>query len=129
MSSRVLQEAFNATEEKFLNLVDRSWRTKPHIASVGSCCLVGVICRNNLYIANLGDSRVVLGTRKKGRILATRLSEEHNAGNLDVRKELQAQHPDDSHIVVLKHGVWRVKGIIQVQTKTTLYNFYLTHNF
>ena len=115
MSSRVLQEAFSATEEEFLGLVDRNWRTKPHIASVGSCCLVGVICGNNLYIANLGDSRVVLGTTKKGRISAVRLTEEHNAGNLDVRKELQAQHPDDSHIVVLKQGVWRVKGIIQVQ--------------
>ncbi|KAH9318478.1 hypothetical protein KI387_020247, partial [Taxus chinensis] len=29
-------------------------------------------------------------------------------------QELQSLHPDDSHVVVLKHGVWRVKGIIQV---------------
>jgi hypothetical protein len=31
-----------------------------------------------------------------------------------VRKELQSMHPEDRHIVVLKHNVWRVKGLIQV---------------
>uniref|UniRef100_A0A0A9CDR4 protein-serine/threonine phosphatase n=1 Tax=Arundo donax TaxID=35708 RepID=A0A0A9CDR4_ARUDO len=32
----------------------------------------------------------------------------------EVRQELISRHPDDSQIVVLKHGVWRIKGIIQV---------------
>ncbi|KAJ7978649.1 Protein phosphatase 2C family protein [Quillaja saponaria] len=31
-----------------------------------------------------------------------------------VRQELHSLHPDDSQIVVLKHNVWRVKGLIQV---------------
>lgn len=114
MSSRVLKEAIKATEDEFLTLVDRNWRIRPQVASVGSCCLVGVISGNNLYIANVGDSRAVLGSVKQGRVAAVRLSEEHNAGIAEVREELKAQHPDDSHIVVLKHGVWRVKGIIQV---------------
>eukprot|EP00250_Pteridium_aquilinum_P014555 c22060_g1_i1 orf=1191-2312(-) len=114
MSEKVLRQAFCATEEEFLRLVDKNWRAKPQIASVGSCCLVGVISGNNLYVANLGDSRVVLGTVRSNKVVAVRLSQEHNAGNLEVREELKAQHPDDSHIVVLKHGVWRVKGIIQV---------------
>lgn len=115
MSLEVLREAFSATEEEFLGLVDKNWHSRPRIASVGSCCLVGVIFRNTLYVANLGDSRVVLGTvRTNGGVIAERLSQEHNAGNIEVREELKAQHPDDSHIVVLKQGVWRVKGIIQV---------------
>lgn len=116
MSIEVLKEAFSATEEEFLGFVNKNWRSKPQIASAGSCCLVGAIYENKLYVANLGDSRVVLGTERrhsKG-IVAERLSEEHNACNASVRKELRAQHPDDSHIVVLKRGVWRVKGIIQV---------------
>eukprot|EP00250_Pteridium_aquilinum_P015142 c22405_g2_i2 orf=536-1657(-) len=114
MSSRVLKEAVKATEDEFLSLVDRNWRITPQIASVGSCCLLGVISGNNLYVANVGDSRAVLGTVRQGRVTAVRLSEEHNASIAEVREELKAQHPDDSHIVVLKHGVWRVKGIIQV---------------
>eukprot|EP00249_Psilotum_nudum_P018356 c26762_g7_i1 orf=1184-2056(+) len=116
MSSEVLVKAFGSTEEEFVRLVDKSWRTNPQIAAVGSCCLVGAICGKKLYVANLGDSRAVLGTsvNTNTRIKALRLSAEHNASNEDVRKELKAQHPDDSHIVVLRQGTWRVKGIIQV---------------
>ncbi|MCO5563538.1 hypothetical protein L7F22_017183 [Adiantum nelumboides] len=116
MSAKVLKQAFIATEEEFLGLADKNWHSKPRIASVGSCCLVGVVSENTLYTANLGDSRVVLGTVRQGKVEPVRLStKEHNAGNVEVREELKAQHPDhDSHIVVLKQGVWRVKGIIQV---------------
>ncbi|KAA8535972.1 hypothetical protein F0562_028450 [Nyssa sinensis] len=86
------------------------------IAAVGSCCLVGVICNGTLYIANLGDSRAVLGRLVKatGEVLSIQLSAEHNAAIESVRQELHSLHPDDSQIVVLKHNVWRVKGLIQI---------------
>ena len=83
---------------------------------MGSCCLVGVICGGILYIANLGDSRAVLGrvVRATGEVLAIQLSSEHNVAIESVRQEMHSLHPDDSKIVVLKHNVWRVKGLIQV---------------
>ncbi|XP_043709624.1 probable protein phosphatase 2C 60 [Telopea speciosissima] len=116
MSVDVIRKAFQATEEGFLSLVTKQWPMKPQIAAVGSCCLVGVICSGTLYIANLGDSRAVLGRLVKatGEILAVQLSAEHNACIESVRQELRSLHPDDSQIVVLKHNVWRVKGLIQV---------------
>lgn len=116
MSVDVIRKAFQATEEGFLSLVVRQWPTKPQIAAVGSCCLVGIICNGTLYIANLGDSRAVLGRAVKatGEVLALQLSTEHNAAIESVRQELHSMHPDDSQIVVLKHNVWRVKGLIQV---------------
>lgn len=116
MSSDVIRKAFQATEEGFLSLVTRQWPMKPQIAAVGSCCLVGVISGGNLYIANLGDSRAVLGRAVKatGEVLAMQLSSEHNASVEAVRQELQSTHPDDPYIVVLKHNVWRVKGLIQI---------------
>lgn len=42
--------------------------------------MVGVICSGNLYVAYLGDSRVVLGRLVKatGKVLAIQLSAEHN---------------------------------------------------
>lgn len=94
----------------------KQWLSRPQIASVGSCCLVGVVCNGQLYIANAGDSRVVLGRAEPGirRVKAIQLSREHNANIESVRNELRSLHPDDSLIVVLKHKVWRVKGIIQV---------------
>lgn len=116
MSTDVIRKAFQATEDGFLSLVTRQWSTKPQIAAVGSCCLVGVISGGTLYIANLGDSRAVLGraVRATGEVLSIQLSSEHNASIESVRQELQSLHPDDSQIVVLKHNVWRVKGLIQV---------------
>lgn len=116
MSADVIRKAFQATEEGFVSLVTNQWPTNPQIAAVGSCCLVGVICGGMLYTANLGDSRVVLGKLVKatGEVLAVQLSAEHNAGIESVRQELHSMHPEDKQIVVLKHNVWRVKGLIQV---------------
>ncbi|XP_006664146.3 probable protein phosphatase 2C 78 [Oryza brachyantha] len=116
MSTDAIKRAFHATEEEFLQLVKGSWIKQPQIASVGSCCLVGAIADNVLYVANLGDSRAVLGRRgPDGRqVVAERLSNDHNVAEEEVRKELTDQHPDDSRIVVYTRGVWRIKGIIQV---------------
>ncbi|KAI3665335.1 hypothetical protein L6452_43959 [Arctium lappa] len=116
MSVDVIQKAFQATEEGFLSIVTKQWMVKPQLAAVGSCCLVGVVCGGTLYIANAGDSRAVLGRAVKatGEVIAIQLSTEHNASIESVRQELHSLHPDDPHIVVLKHNVWRVKGLIQI---------------
>ncbi|KAF3442065.1 hypothetical protein FNV43_RR15981 [Rhamnella rubrinervis] len=116
MSELVIKKAFLETEQNFLSLVKKQWLSRPQIASAGSCCLVGIICNGLLYIANVGDSRVVLG-RVEGatsEVTAIQLSTEHNASIESVREELQTMHPHDPQIVVLKHKVWRVKGLIQV---------------
>ncbi|KAI5575148.1 hypothetical protein BDE02_10G191700 [Populus trichocarpa] len=116
MSADVINKAFLATEEEFLSLVKNQWLHKPQIASVGACCLVGVVCSGVLYIANAGDSRAVLGRLERAikEIKAVQLSYEHNASIESVREELHSLHPDDPHIVVLKNKVWRVKGLIQI---------------
>lgn len=115
ISEDVVRSAFSATEEGFLTLVRRTHFIKPMIAAVGSCCLVGVIWRGTLYVANLGDSRAVIGCLgRSNKIIAEPLTRDHNASMEEVRQELISRHPDDSQIVVLKHGVWRIKGIIQV---------------
>ncbi|XP_077246677.1 putative protein phosphatase 2C 60 [Tasmannia lanceolata] len=116
MSADAIRKAFQATEDGFFSVVTKQWPTKPQIAAVGSCCLVGVICNGTLYIANVGDSRAVLGRAVKatGEVLSVQLSAEHNASIESVRQELFSLHPDDSQIVVLKHNVWRVKGLIQI---------------
>lgn len=116
ISADVIHRAYAATEADFLSLVAKEWTTKPQIAAVGSGCLVGIIRDETLYIANVGNSRVVLGRRAKKNkgVDAIQLSAEHDVNIESVRRELQSFHPDDSQIVVYKHGVWRVKGIIKV---------------
>ncbi|MFS7968508.1 putative protein-serine/threonine phosphatase [Helianthus anomalus] len=61
MSEEVIRQAFLNTDEEFLVSVEREWQNNPKIASVGSCCLAGVVCNGMLYVANAGDSRAVLG--------------------------------------------------------------------
>ncbi|MFS8019816.1 putative protein-serine/threonine phosphatase [Helianthus anomalus] len=81
MSVDDIQRAFRATKEGFLSIVARQWTVKPQLAAVGSCCLVGVISNEILYIANAGDSRAVLGRAVKAtrEVIAIQLSTEHNA--------------------------------------------------
>lgn len=126
MSADVIKKAFLATDDEFLSLVKDQWLSKPQIASAGSCCLVGVICNGLLYIANAGDSRVVLGRAERAirGVEAIQLSMEHNASNEFVRDELRSLHPHDSQIVVLKHKVWRVKGLIQVTCLIFPFSFF-----
>nr|UBY07129.1 NBS-LRR disease resistance protein [Dasypyrum villosum] len=115
VSAETIRKAFLDTDERFIAHVEKQWSVKPQLAAVGSCCLVGIVCQRTLFIANLGDSRAVLGkVGLNGQITPEQLSREHNASHESVRQELRAQHPDDPHIVVFKHNVWRVKGIITV---------------
>lgn len=120
MSVGVIRKAYEATEKGFLGVVMKQWAVKPHIAAVGSCCLVGVVCDGKLYVANVGDSRAVLGKVIKAtcEVIALQLSSEHNVSIESVRQEMHSLHPDDSHIVLLRHNVWRVKGLIQVPFST-----------
>ncbi|XP_004493923.1 probable protein phosphatase 2C 38 [Cicer arietinum] len=116
ISEKVIKRAFSATEDDFLSVVKKQWLNKPQIASSGSCCLAGIICNGMLYIANAGDSRAVLGRMQRGtrETLAVQLSAEHNVNIETERDDVRSKHPYDSQIVVMKHTVWRVKGIIQV---------------
>ncbi|KAL9690824.1 hypothetical protein QQ045_011235 [Rhodiola kirilowii] len=115
ITAEVIRKAFNATEEGFVHLVKQAMVSRPQVASVGTCCLFGAISNDLLYVANLGDSRVVLGRRGGDcNVAAKRLSIDHNVGVEEVRQEVKALHPDDAHIVICCRGVWRIKGIIQV---------------
>ncbi|KAI0493633.1 hypothetical protein KFK09_023754 [Dendrobium nobile] len=115
ISEDIIRNAFSSTEDGFLAHVQRTRQLKPLIAAIGSCCLVGLIWKGTLYVANLGDSRAVIGClSRSNNIIADQLTSDHNASMEEVRQELRSLHPDDSQIVVMKHGVWRIKGIIQV---------------
>ncbi|XP_071721076.1 probable protein phosphatase 2C 42 [Rutidosis leptorrhynchoides] len=128
VTPETIRTAFLETENGFTSLVSEVFNEQPSVATVGSCCLVGVIYQQTLFIANLGDSRVVLGKKvgNTGGMAAIQLSSEHNANLEEVRHELKSLHPHDPQIVALKHGVWRVKGIIQISR--SIGDVYMKHS-
>jgi len=115
ISEGTLRDAVSATERDFMTVVGRGYALQESMVSVGSCCLIGIIWRGVLYIANLGDSRAVIGSARRCRnVVAEQLTRDHNACREEIRQELRALHPNDPEIVVMNRGAWRVKGIIQV---------------
>lgn len=68
------------TQRKASSLVSRLWALKLALVIVESCCLVGVVRQRTLFIANLGNSRALLGkVGLYGQIVPEQLSSEHGA--------------------------------------------------
>ncbi|KAJ3687668.1 hypothetical protein LUZ61_016832 [Rhynchospora tenuis] len=112
----VLQEAYLSTEHLFLELVRRNWERIPKLASMGSCCLSGLVHGNKLYVANAGDSRAVVArwADGEGQPHIQQLSTDHNANDEAIRNELSAEHPDDPDLFRVVNGSYRVRSRIQV---------------
>jgi pyruvate dehydrogenase phosphatase len=109
-----LKISISTTEESFMDYVERNYMDNENLGKVGSCCLAGIIWKGGLHVANLGDSRAVIGTMVNNKIQAEQLTRDHNYNNQAIREELEAKHPDDPNIVKYERGAWRVKGIITV---------------
>lgn len=116
ISDDTLRESVCAVESAFMeNIGVGTPAVQMCNTRVGSCCLAAVIWEGVLHIANLGDSRAVVGTLGRCRsITAVQLTTDHNCCREEIRQELQAAHPTDPEIVVIDRGAWRVKGFIQV---------------
>lgn len=111
MTCQLLHEAVKKTEKEFLGVVGR--HTTPDILCTGSSCLINLIWEETLYIANLGDSRVVIGTKVRDTsvLKVQQLTTDHSCENLGTRLLLRQQHPQDPDIVRKEQNEWKVKGL------------------
>ncbi|XP_033112996.1 pyruvate dehydrogenase [acetyl-transferring]-phosphatase 1, mitochondrial-like [Anneissia japonica] len=75
-----------------------------HIAISGACACVAYVRNSELYVANTGDCRAVLGQIQNGTWSAVALSEDHVQQNQKEVKRLKAAHPASEDISVLKNG-------------------------
>ncbi|KAJ0089179.1 hypothetical protein Patl1_32965 [Pistacia atlantica] len=80
-----------------------------HMIAKGLGCILGVVFPG-VARDNGPFSEDIL--RKSNKLVVEQLTRNHSPF-VEVRQELKSLHPDDSDIVVLKHGVWRVRGILQ----------------
>lgn len=98
-----------------MQYVRNNWHQKPDLAATGSCCLVGVVHNNILYVANAGDSRAVLARWADGDDFeVVQLSVDYNANDRDRRDEVRAELGNDPSLFRYVHGSARVRGTLQV---------------
>ncbi|GBG59851.1 AMT-type ammonium transporter [Chara braunii] len=115
VSEMNIARAFAVTEDAFTCIVRESFKTCPHLATVGSCALTVILSGNTLYVANLGDSKIILGrSPTPSEVEAVQLCEQHDVNLDEVRQRLIQQHPEDPNIVTERGGVWRIKGKVRV---------------
>jgi pyruvate dehydrogenase phosphatase len=129
--------AFKNVENEYVERVRESYRLGfGEVAKVGCCALVALQKDNSLFIANAGDCRAVLGrnvstaatstatslaatatttTASQQRLLAVRITHDHNAREPLELLTLQREHPGEADVVVCKtpHACY-VKGRLQL---------------
>ncbi|CAJ2632939.1 unnamed protein product [Trifolium pratense] len=106
-------------EELFMTDVEEGNQQQPELALVGSSCLFCIVWRGRLYIANVGDSRAVMGYLDPfNRFNIRQLVEDHNARNCNrhIKKELEKLHPKDPTTVTYNFDAWRVRGISEISS-------------
>uniref|UniRef100_J3LP56 protein-serine/threonine phosphatase n=1 Tax=Oryza brachyantha TaxID=4533 RepID=J3LP56_ORYBR len=57
---RAMSRALEKTEEAYMDIVERELDKNPELALMGSCVLVMLMKDQDVYVMNLGDSRVIL---------------------------------------------------------------------
>ncbi|KAF3338535.1 putative protein phosphatase 2C 79-like isoform X2 [Carex littledalei] len=126
VNPEVIQEAYHRTEVAFVDHVGHNWQNKPQLAVSGSCCLVGVVYNNVLYVANAGHSRAVLASWPDG----------GGWNDLEViqlwvagrgRAEVIAEHPPGTNLFIESApGQWYIRGALQ--PTRTIGDVYLKYN-
>ncbi|KAF3338542.1 putative protein phosphatase 2C 38 [Carex littledalei] len=117
INTEVFEEAYHRTELMFVNHVRRNWQNEPQLAVLGSCCLVGVVFNNVLYVTNAGDSRAVLARWPNGGGLddmeVIQLSVDYNAKHIERRSEVCEEHPG-TNLFPEGEGCFLLRGSLQV---------------
>ena len=76
-----------------------------HTVFSGACACIAYIDGDDVYVANAGDCRAVLGSRDSdGFWLAHSMSNDHNAHNNDEVLRIKAVHPPNESNTVIKNG-------------------------
>ncbi|KAI4301617.1 hypothetical protein L6164_034877 [Bauhinia variegata] len=61
---RAMARALERTEEAYMEMVENNLDNNPELALMGSCVLVMLMKDQDVYVMNLGDSRVILAQEK-----------------------------------------------------------------
>lgn len=73
------------------------------VALSGTCAIFAHITKNNLHVASSGDCVAVLGSYSDNRDwIATKLTNEHNADNINEIRRITSEHPESEKDSVIR---------------------------
>jgi pyruvate dehydrogenase phosphatase len=122
--ANAIERTFESVEEGYTASVLPAYKLGfGDVGKVGSCALLAVQKGRDLYLGNCGDCRAVLCTSisvdsnnsSATRVVATRLTRDHNARTPIEALLLRQAHPNEPDIVICKnpHACY-VKGRLQL---------------
>jgi len=112
MSLDILKRVASEMEEDILWFVRKSCSQNYGLDKIGSSCLVALIWREKLYILNIGDSRLLLGSElgNTAIIKVKQLTTDHNCKNKLIRVQVRRTHPNSNILKQDAKKNWRIKG-------------------
>ncbi|KAK2404143.1 Protein phosphatase 2C family protein [Trifolium repens] len=117
MTELILRQVVHQMERGFIEFARNSFEQQHEIQNslVSSGCLICIIWRGRLFVANVGDSRAIIGSQKSigpfKRLVPEQIVRDHNFLNPDIQQELtelQSDHNNHSRYECIE-----VKGLIE----------------
>lgn len=116
VSKDIMEQAVDFIEKGFMDYVKNKIDNDVKVGSVGSCCLFGIIWGRTLFVANVGDSRAILGSSKGffKRPHVVQLTVDHHVSHAAAREEIRSHITDDPLVLCKNRGSLRVKSLIEI---------------
>lgn len=116
VSEDIMKQAVDFIEKGFMDYVKNEINNNGKVGSVGSCCLFGIIWGRTLFVANVGDSRAILGSSKGffKRPHVVQLTVDHHVSHAAAREEIRSHITNDPFVLCKNRGSLRVKSLIEV---------------
>ncbi|RHN63884.1 putative protein-serine/threonine phosphatase [Medicago truncatula] len=116
VSEDIMEQAVDFIEKGFKEYVTNNIDDDGRVGSVGSCCLFGIIWGRTLFVANVGDSRAILGSSKGffKRPHVVQLTVDHHVSHAAAREEIRNHITNDPFVLCKNRGSLRVKSLIEI---------------
>ncbi|KAK2417299.1 Protein phosphatase 2C family protein [Trifolium repens] len=117
MTELILRQAVHQMERGFIEFARNSFEQQHEIQNsfVSSGCLICIIWKGRLFVANVGDSRAILGSQKSiglfKRLVPEQIVRDHNFLNPDIQEELAELQSDQNNRY--PYQSIEVKGLIE----------------
>ena len=100
---KALARALRKTEEAFFEAAEQRAEESPELGLMGSCVLVMLMKGTDVYVMNVGDSRVVLARRREAdfKNIIGKSAQDRQQFKSEIMRELEARDMDGLQTVQL----------------------------